>query len=224
MGFTYVPARPRLGRWRSTNLSPVPVVAAALGPCAGLGAARVVAAHFSVIVRGTAQLFVAGPPVVAMAGDGRVARQGGARRRAGADARRRGRQRGRPTRTTRSRSSSGSSPTCPAASGRRRPSRRRPTPPTAARRSSLVDRPPRRRASPTRCAASSSWSSTAARCSSSGARFGRPLITALARLGGRPVGVLASDPKHYGGGLNADASDKLGALRRPLRPVPAARS
>ena len=42
-----------------------------------------------------------------------------------------------------------------------------------------------------------------------GARFGRPLITALARLDGRPVGVLASDPEHYGGGLTADASDKL---------------
>src|SRR5204862_1036710 len=45
----------------------VPVVAAALGPVAGLGAARVVASHFSVIARGTAQLFVAGPPVVAAA-------------------------------------------------------------------------------------------------------------------------------------------------------------
>src|SRR5436190_15475896 len=42
-----------------------------------------------------------------------------------------------------------------------------------------------------------------------GARYGRSLITALARLDGRPVGVLASDPMHYGGGLTADASDKL---------------
>jgi acetyl-CoA carboxylase carboxyltransferase component len=42
-----------------------------------------------------------------------------------------------------------------------------------------------------------------------GARYGRPLITALARLGGRPVGVLSSDPNHYGGGLTADASEKL---------------
>ena len=42
-----------------------------------------------------------------------------------------------------------------------------------------------------------------------GAQYGRPLVTALARLGGRPVGVLASDPTHYGGGLNADASEKL---------------
>jgi acetyl-CoA carboxylase carboxyltransferase component len=42
-----------------------------------------------------------------------------------------------------------------------------------------------------------------------GRRFGGSLITSLARLGGRPVGVLASDPKHYAGGLTADASEKL---------------
>ena len=38
-----------------------------------------------------------------------------------------------------------------------------------------------------------------------GAAFGRPTITCLARLGGRPVGVLASDPEHYGGGVTAAA-------------------
>ena len=42
-----------------------------------------------------------------------------------------------------------------------------------------------------------------------GRAFGGPSVTALARLGGRPVGVVASDPKHYGGGLTADASEKL---------------
>ena len=42
-----------------------------------------------------------------------------------------------------------------------------------------------------------------------GARYGRPLITALARLDGRPVAVLCSDPNHYAGGLTADASEKL---------------
>ena len=42
-----------------------------------------------------------------------------------------------------------------------------------------------------------------------GARFGRPAICALARLEGRPVGVIASDPKVYAGGLTGDASDKL---------------
>ncbi len=78
----------------SENLSIVPVAAAALGPCAGLGAARVVCSHFSVIVKGSAQLFVAGPPVVAMAGMGEIAGQGGARRGAHAGEGRSGRQRG----------------------------------------------------------------------------------------------------------------------------------
>jgi acetyl-CoA carboxylase carboxyltransferase component len=42
-----------------------------------------------------------------------------------------------------------------------------------------------------------------------GARHGRSFICALGRLEGRPVGVLAGDPKHSGGGLTGDASDKL---------------
>ena len=50
------------------NLATVPVVALALGSTAGLGAARVAASHFSVIVKETAQMFVAGPPVVARIG------------------------------------------------------------------------------------------------------------------------------------------------------------
>src|SRR4051812_35691216 len=64
MGFPYVPFVPG---WETAveTLSNVPIAAAALGPVAGLGAARVAASHFSVIVRDTAQLFVAGPPVVA---------------------------------------------------------------------------------------------------------------------------------------------------------------
>src|ERR687895_71784 len=67
MGFSYVPPLPGFDLVVQ-NMSIVPVVAAALGPVAGLGAARVVCSHFSVIVKGSAQLFVAGPPVVAMAG------------------------------------------------------------------------------------------------------------------------------------------------------------
>ncbi len=45
-------------------LGEVPVVAAALGSVAGLGAAKVAAAHFSVMVRETSHVFVAGPPLV----------------------------------------------------------------------------------------------------------------------------------------------------------------
>jgi acetyl-CoA carboxylase carboxyltransferase component len=51
------------------NLSTVPVVACCLGSVAGLGAARVVTSHYSVMVKETAQLFVAGPPVVARLGE-----------------------------------------------------------------------------------------------------------------------------------------------------------
>ena len=49
-------------------LSEVPVVALGLGSVAGMGAARVCASHYSLMVRGTSQLFAAGPPVVARAG------------------------------------------------------------------------------------------------------------------------------------------------------------
>ena len=60
---TYVPANPAMETMVEL-LSTVPVVSAALGPVAGLGAARAVFSHFSVMPRKLAQLFVAGPPVV----------------------------------------------------------------------------------------------------------------------------------------------------------------
>jgi acetyl-CoA carboxylase carboxyltransferase component len=71
MGYTYVPEVPG---WEVMveNLSTVPVVALGLGPVAGLGAGRQVMAHYSVLVRGLAQMFVAGPPVVAAVGENRT--------------------------------------------------------------------------------------------------------------------------------------------------------
>ncbi len=45
-------------------LAQSPVVGVALGACAGLGAVKVAATHFSVMVRGMAQVFAGGPPVV----------------------------------------------------------------------------------------------------------------------------------------------------------------
>jgi len=54
---------PGYDKWVS-NLGLVPIVALALGPCAGLGAARVVASHFSVMARDISQVFAAGPWVV----------------------------------------------------------------------------------------------------------------------------------------------------------------
>lgn len=62
-GFHYVPINPG---WDAVvdNLSLAPVVAAAVGPTVGLGAARLAMSHLAVMVRGTGQAFTAGPPVV----------------------------------------------------------------------------------------------------------------------------------------------------------------
>jgi len=67
-GRTYVPANPG---WDHVvrNLGLVPVVALGLGPVAGLGAARLVSSHYSVMVQGLSQMFIAGPPVVARIGE-----------------------------------------------------------------------------------------------------------------------------------------------------------
>jgi propionyl-CoA carboxylase beta chain len=68
LGHTYVPYVPGWGTI-AANLKTVPVVSLALGPTAGLGAARVVASHYSVMVKGLSQVFTAGPQVVAALGE-----------------------------------------------------------------------------------------------------------------------------------------------------------
>jgi acetyl-CoA carboxylase carboxyltransferase component len=78
LGATYVPWVPGFDQVVA-NLGRVPVVSLGLGPVAGLGAARLVASHYSLMVRGLAQMFTAGPPVVAAAGEKVTAEQlGGA--------------------------------------------------------------------------------------------------------------------------------------------------
>jgi len=53
--------------YMTANMAQVPVVALGLGSVAGLGAARLVASHYSVMTKSSA-MFVAGPPVVARLG------------------------------------------------------------------------------------------------------------------------------------------------------------
>ena len=65
---TYIPGNPGWD-WVVKNLSTVPVIALALGPVAGLGAARAVTSHFSIMVEKLSQMFVAGPPVVKRVGE-----------------------------------------------------------------------------------------------------------------------------------------------------------
>jgi acetyl-CoA carboxylase carboxyltransferase component len=205
MGFTYVPFIPG---WEvaSANLSEVPVVAAALGPVAGLGAARVVASHFSVIVRDTAQLFVAGPPVVAAAmGETPDKEQlGGARAqtRAGAVDNEAADEDDALAQLRRFLSY------LPPNVWEAPPIVESPDPP-GRRAEELLSIVPRERRRPYKARRILEAVVDQGSLFEIGASFGRPLITALARLGGRPVGVLASDPNHYGGGLTADASEKL---------------
>lgn len=63
VGHSYVPA---LHGFETTMrlMGQVPVVCACMGSVAGLGAVRVTISHFSLMIRETSQLFVAGPPVV----------------------------------------------------------------------------------------------------------------------------------------------------------------
>ncbi len=67
-GRTYLPANPG---WDLVvaNMAQVPVVGMCLGPVAGLGAARAVTSHYSVMVKDLSQLFVAGPPVAKRLGE-----------------------------------------------------------------------------------------------------------------------------------------------------------
>jgi len=59
---------PGYSSWPANEiLKTVPVVGVALGSCAGLGAIKVLSSHFSVMVRGQAQVMAAGPHVVRQA-------------------------------------------------------------------------------------------------------------------------------------------------------------
>ena len=56
----------------ATNMTEVPTVGLGLGSVAGLGAARLAASHYSIMVKDISAVFVAGPPVVERLGEPRT--------------------------------------------------------------------------------------------------------------------------------------------------------
>lgn len=188
-------------------LSSVPVVAAALGPVAGLGAARVAASHFSVMVRGSSQVFVAGPPVVrrALGRDLSKEELGGSHIHA----------RGSGAVDNEAESEED------ALDQVRRflsylpdsvfetPPRREPEDDPERREEALLSAVPRERRRVYDMRRILAQVLDAGSLFELASGFGRPLITALARLDGIAVGVLANDPKQRGGAIDAAAAEKM---------------
>ncbi|MGY4309437.1 acetyl-CoA carboxylase carboxyltransferase component [Bradyrhizobium sp. USDA 4369] len=191
-------------RYTTENMSLVPVVALGLGSVAGLGAARLAASHYSVMTKQSA-MFVAGPPVVK-----RLGQDLGKMELGGADIQTRAGGVDHAVDTEaeafacarRFLSYLPSSvyelpPTLPCTDDPQR---------TDEQLISAVPRDRRRvykmRPIIESVVDSGSFFEVAQ-------NYGRPIIIGLARLEGRAVMVLASDPYHYGGSWTADACQKV---------------
>ena len=205
-GRTYVPANPG---WDVVvdNLGKVPVVAACLGPVAGLGAARVVSAHFSVMVRDSSQLFVAGPPVVRYGMGREVTKEdlGGWEIHA--------RESGAVDNLAESEDDALAQVTrflsyLPQSVWEQAARQQCDDDPLRAESAlrSIVPRSRRQVYDMRRLVALVVDRDSLFELSRG---YGGSVVTALARLDGYPVAIVASDPRVYGGGLTAAASDKL---------------
>jgi acetyl-CoA carboxylase carboxyltransferase component len=207
LGATYVPYVPGFDQVVA-NLGKVPVVALGLGPVAGLGAARLVASHYSLMVRGLSQMFTAGPPVVAAAGEQVSADQlGGAELHAGTGS-----------------IDDAVDSEAEAFSRARRflaylPSRAG-TPAPRLECADPVDRAeswldaaiPRDRRWPYEIRPILEAVLDRNTLFEIGRAWGRSVVTGLARLNGLPVAVIASDPGQMGGTWTAAASRKMARL------------
>jgi acetyl-CoA carboxylase carboxyltransferase component len=207
IGYTYVP---RVPGWEiiAENLARVPVIGLALGSVAGLGAARVAASHYALMVRGTSQIFTAGPPVVAYIGE-QVTKEelGGSHIHA------------------RNGTVDDEVASEDEAFARTRrflsylprsifelPARTEPSDDPKRRVESLLNAVPRdtRRVYTMRPIVESIVDQGT--FFEIGKLWGRSVITGLARLDGWPVAVIASDPYHYGGAWTKPSCEKMTRL------------
>jgi len=186
----------------------VPVVSLALGSVAGLGAARVVASHYSLMVRDISQVFVAGPPLVAHLGEDVTKEQLGGAHIHGhngtvsdvVDSEQEAFERARQFLSY-----------LPS-SVDELAERTEPDDDPERAEDWLIGAVPRNRRQGyairpivEAVVDDGSWFEI-------GAGWGRSAVTGLARLDGWPVAVLSSDPMFYGGGLTADSSMKVEAF------------
>ncbi len=207
-GSTKIPGYPT---WlMATMLGYIPIVALALGPCAGLGALKAACAHFSIMVKGTSQVFAGGPPVVERGMGIKVDKEA-----LGGSA----------IHTRESGVINNEAATEDEALDLARrflsymPSSVFETPPVAEcddpkdraeeELLSIVPRERRRIYKMRRVIELVMDKDSLLEISP---RYGRSIIVCLARLGGRPVGVIANDPMHYGGGLTRAAAEKMEAF------------
>ena len=201
---TYIPQTPGW-EWVVANMASVPVVALALGPCAGLGAGRVAASHYSVMVQGLSQVFVAGPPVAKAIGEN-VDKEG----LGGADI---NGKNGVVDDIVASEAEAFAAArkflSYLPGSIHELPARVETNDPTDRRDHTLINAVPRDRRVPYRmrriieaCVDSGTFFET-------GRQWGRGLITGFARIDGHSVAVLAGDPHFMGGAWTADVCRKL---------------
>jgi acetyl-CoA carboxylase carboxyltransferase component len=191
-------------RYTTENMARVPVVALGLGSVAGLGAARLAASHYSIMTRASA-MFVAGPPVVKRLGQD-LSKQdlGGAeiQTRAGA--------------VDHAVETEKEAFLCARRFLSYLPSSVYELPPTVPcnddpERSdeALMKAVPRSRRQVYKMRPIIEAVVDKGSFFEVATNFGRPVIVGLARLEGRAVLVLASDPFHYGGSWTADACQKV---------------
>ena len=187
-------------------LSEIPVIGVALGPCAGLGAAKVAFSHFSIMVEETSQVFAGGPHVVAPGIGQAIDKEalGGHKVHA-----------------------RGSGVVDNVAATEEEafkqvrkflsylPQNIYETPPVidaispelpANNLNAIIPRNRRTPYNPRKILAAIVDSSSFFEI---GKYWGRASITALGRINGHPVGLMINDPLHYGGSVTADAAEKL---------------
>ena len=187
------------------NLGIVPVVALGLGSVAGLGAARLAASHYSVMTKSTSAMFVAGPPVVARAGERLEKQQLGGwevQCRAGAVDQAVDTEEEAFAYARRFLSYLPSSIFGLSARAQRGD-------PCDRRAAMLFSAIPRDRRKVYKMRPIIEALVDAGSFFEVGQMFGRSVITGLARLDGLPIALLASDPFHYGGAWTSAACAKI---------------